>query len=270
MNLKEKQEYYRYGPQGQWKIKDQPTLDPEITRELKVTGLERKYRFVFEGVGIIRTEAFDLNPVIVGDPRACHYVLANIGWKDGPEGMQVPNIVPWLEPKKQFVCARQRDHQFYLDDEDHPVKVSRPEFAPPGKIVQQKDRFVSLGRLLWRIEQLFSGEMLVEAGVYKHTDIVPPWEWRSIETIKTPNGLYADPSFFHVNRLKEMDDEDRNAHLSDVVRRNVAQRIRLQEEREAEEERQARAEWNDYAERERQRQIRQVRYAFATQRRRVA
>lgn len=262
MNLSEKKDYYRYGIQQQWCYKQPPPLSRDVTEAMIRLGLDQDYRFIWLGVAVVRTEEVDLNPVVLGDRAACRFIPMQIGTKVS-NGVIVPDIVPWLEPKKVFVYARQQDYMYYLDDDGHQVKITRPEFAPPKKTVLFRDKFICYGQLRWRIEQRFTGQQLVDAGVYHHSQDVPSEEWRAIETIKAADDTYAEPEMWHVERLQQFAFEGRNAHLSDVVREQVLTRIKRHEEKEAAVEAEAKAEWDRFEESERLNLARQTEYGFA-------
>lgn len=207
LRLEEQQQYYKYPASG-WTYKTPPDLDPEVAREMEREGLSGKYRFVWLGVDCIRSQPDQVLPEVRGDRNACRHQKRQIGFTQRGS-LQIPRYVDWLEPKKLFVNTRTLSAIYYTDDDGNRVRVSRPEFAPPGRLVEFEWTYHSFGWLQWRMEELVTPEQARAVGSDDG--------WVSIGTIKAKNGEYAAPSILHVYDLVKRRHQDRNLEKKELI-----------------------------------------------------
>ena len=241
--LRELQQYYRY-PSAGLTYKTPPELPREVADAMESHGfggepLSAKYRFIWLGVATVRASETDGKPAVRGDERACKYQMYFVD--------NMPCLR--LEPKKLHMRTRSPQWLCYRDAKGNTVRVVRPDQVP-NKVNGQKPTtwwqyvYTDFGALEWRIEQRVFGDDLVRAQLFKRGDDMPKEVWQSVMTIKSANGLYAEPSLLHVDDLRRREQQERSLsrfQLSEVTREEYKQRSDAAAEAEAEFERKERA-----------------------------
>lgn len=226
-SLSEKQSYYTYAD-GSPSYKRPPTLPREVSEAMKAAerecpGISERYRFLWMGVAVYRTAEFDENPIVKGDKRACMLQPWDIY---GDQSC----VVLRLQPRKLYIRKKEPNGYIYTNLEGHKVHVERmdqvPILAKQGVVIADFN-YVEYGHLEWRIEQRIFGAPLDKFPLF------PGEDWMCIQTIKSADGFYQEPSVLHVQDLVKREWQNRNLRIRDVVVADYEEKMSAQEKREA-------------------------------------
>lgn len=210
-----KEDYYIYDTRP-YRMKDAPTLNPELALALRNERLDKKFRFVWGGVVLVREEEnSDFYTIARGDKtaiRECNGVMM---------------------PKYIYARALQARGYCYYDDLNRKVAVTREEFIPAGRISRVDYRYVDFGILRWFLERRSTGQELVDARLYDPKERVPEHEWVCVMKLETKAGYYYEPGLEMIEVLQKREWEDKHADLEELA---VQQMVRDEEARIAAEE----------------------------------
>lgn len=232
--LAEKQAYYVY-PDGAPRYLAPPALPREVSEAMKAAerecpGIGERYRFLWMGCSVVRKAEFDENPIVKGDKRACMLQPWDV-YGDGS------CVVLRLQPRKLYIRKKEPNGYIYTNMDGHKVRVARadqvPVIAKQGLAVADFN-YVEYGHLEWRIEQRIFGQPLDPFPLF------PGEDWMCIQTIKSADGFYHEPSVLHVQDLVKREWQNRNLRIKDVVIAEYEEKMTAQEEREKAEDIEAR------------------------------
>lgn len=226
--MQSKEEYYRYGiGKDTWDIKEPDVLPGDVVEMMKREKVDDRFRFVWMGAGVLRTDEFDVQPVVIGDRAACHYVKMQVGFQapsnlitDQP-AVVTPRIINWLQPKDLFVRVKKEKFWYWTDDEGNIHQAPRPDdlVAPPGVLAQRFDVMIELGHLVWQLQYRLTGEQLVAGHFYSPANAANEY-WHTIKTFRSATHGYLQPTCEDVeNMILKREHETR--HLSTAEMREL-------------------------------------------------
>jgi hypothetical protein len=226
----ERQDYYEHSERP-LRFKTPPTLNRELASAMKREGLDERYRMVWGGVVLVRTEPNGADCEIArGSRDACHEVAVKI------EGSDHHRVI--LLPKYPFERAIQARGMYYTDDLNRKVCVSRPELVPAGRIGKIDYRYVDFGILRFFLEQRLAGQELVECGLYDEGDDVPAYEWIAVPGLSPMNtkaGRFYEPGMELLSILQKREWQNRNADLDEVAAAQIKHNAKVEKAAEAKE-----------------------------------
>lgn len=224
MNLRQKQDYYEYGPGGSWSYKQAPRLDASLSRELaRFSGTDLFgdpiYRFLWAGVRVIAgaNNEQDLHPTIIGDAAATK--VSN--------GRVQPKYLHGWQKEDRWIC--------YRDKSGSEGRVKRPEDLPVDtELSWEEFRPTAYGKLRWIVERKLSAEQLVEALIYPEDDPRIPAKGGYIWalTVETPDGRYYEPDRYWLQAIQEHVRELETESMKDLLEKDRAVRAAVEKERE--------------------------------------
>lgn len=217
--------YYRYGTNREnWDYKQPPRLSNDVVELMKRERVDDRYRFLWMGIATLRSAEDDINPIVLG-PRpesrqACCFVPMQVGFRQagsvitGEQGLVVPKIVQWLQPKEMFVRIKKAKFWYWTDEEGKIHQAPRPDdlVTPANTVVHRFDVILELGHLVWELQFKLTGDQLVAGHFYKPAD-APKEYWHTIKTFRSPTHGYLEPNVLDVEEMI-IKREWENRHLS--------------------------------------------------------
>lgn len=220
--LEEKQKYYEYG--ANWSYKEPPVLDKRLVEDLH--RISPAFHFLWGGVALIRKSPLDPYPQIRGDLSA----TKTIYYRDDegrPRNQLIPRFAAGARVHPQFWC--------YRDDDNHVIRVTRPDFIPEGKHRWLEADYVQYGKLRWYIVRHLTPEQLVEAGIYHARDphIPSGGDYFFQLLVETPDKKYFEPNREYLDAISEHLREEQTESLHDLYARDHEKRVKQDERDEA-------------------------------------
>lgn len=225
--LARRQQYYQFD-KDPLEFKMPPDLDRGLLEAMKREGLDKKYRFVWGGVVLVRDEAYGRSFTLArGSMDAC-----------------MPDSRTGMTPKYLFRRQRQLKTHYYFNDQRKRVNVPRADMIPEDRISLVEYQWIDFGILRWFLEVRQTGAQLKDINFFSAGEDIPAEDWVTVSMLQTKNALYYQPDVDFVEVLRKREYQNRNADLKQVGAADAKAAANAREEREKQAEIAAKAEFD--------------------------